>query len=65
MIGVNFYFLTKYIGEYLRQHQHELARNEIDTQDALEEFILCESTIREDSIINYQVGICSKTTQNS
>lgn len=40
IIGVTFYSLAQYVGEYLRQHQPELARNKIDTQAALEESIL-------------------------
>ena len=63
IISVTFYSWAQYVGEYLCQHQPELARNEIDTQAALEEFIICGSTVKDDGTINCQVGICSRTAQ--
>ena len=63
IIGVTSYSLAQYVGEYLRQHRPELARNEIDTQAALEESILCGSTVRDDGTIDCRVGICSRTAR--
>lgn len=39
--------------EYLYKHRSELARNKIDTQDALEEAILCGSWTREDDTVDF------------
>ena len=50
--GVTSYALAQFVDEYLRTHQPELARDEIETQEQLEEAILCRSTTRSDGTID-------------
>ena len=59
-LGITSYSLAQYVGEYLHKYRPELAPNEIDTQEKLEETILCGSTIRPDGIIDRRAGICSR-----
>ena len=49
--------------EYLRTQRSELAQTEIDTQEELEQSILCGSTTRADGTIDRRAGICSRTAR--
>ena len=49
--------------EYLRKDRPELARNEIDTQEELEQSISCGSTTRLDGTIDRRAGIRSRTAR--
>ena len=40
---VTSYALAQFVGKYLRTHRPELAHDEIETQEQLEEAILCGS----------------------
>lgn len=55
--------MAQYVGEYLHKYRPELAPNEIDTQEKLEETILCGSMIRPDGTIDRRAEIRSKTAR--
>ena len=60
---VTSYALAQFVGKYLRTHRPELAHDEIETQEQLEEAILCGSTTRSDGSIDCRAGICSRTAR--
>ena len=47
--------------EYLRTQRPELAQTKIDTQEELEQSILCRSTTRTDGTVDRRAGICLRT----
>lgn len=60
---VTSYTFAQFVGEYLRINRPELARDEIETQEQLEEAILCGSTTRSDGTIDFRAGIRSRTAR--
>ena len=51
------------MNKYLRTNRPELAQNEIDSQEGLEESILAGSTVRVDGTVDRQSGIRSRTAR--
>ena len=61
--GVTSYALAQFVSEYLHTHRPELANDEIETQEQLEEAILCGSTTRPDGTVDRRAGIRSRTAR--
>ena len=54
---VTAYALAQFVSKYLHIHRLELANNEIEIQEQLEEAILCGSTTQPDGIIHCRAEI--------
>ena len=63
MIGITSYFLALFVSEYLRTNRLELAPEEMDTPDELEQSILSGSTIQSDGSIAKRAGIRLRNTR--
>lgn len=54
---------TQFVGAYLHTYRPELGPNETDTQEELEQSILCGSTILSNGTIDRRAGIRSRTAR--
>ena len=63
IIGITSYSLAFFVNEYLRTNRSELAPEELDTPEELEQSILFGSIIRSDGYIDRRAGICSRTAR--
>ena len=61
--GIISYSLAQFVHKYLQIHRPELAGHERDTQEELEQSILCGSITQLDGSINRRIGICSRTAR--
>ena len=63
MIGITSYSLALFVSEYLCTNRSELAPEEMDTPEELEQSILSGSTIRSDGSIDKRAGIRLRTAR--
>lgn len=63
IIGIISYSLALFVSEYLRTNRSELAPEELDTPEELEQSILSSSTIQSDGSIDNRAGIRSRTAR--
>lgn len=52
IIGITFYFLARFINEYLQTNQFKLTQVQLDTPEGLEQSILAGSTVQENGDID-------------
>ena len=63
LLGVTSYLLAQFVHEYLQIHQPELAGHEQDTQEELEQSILCGGITQSDGSVDRRIGIRSRTAR--
>ncbi len=63
ILGITSYFLAQFVNRYLQENRPELAQEELDTPEGLEQSILAGSTVRENGDIDRRARIRSKTAQ--
>ena len=63
IIDITSYSLAQFVNEYLRTNRPELAQEELDTPQEIEQSILAGSTIQENGDINRRSGIRSRTAR--
>ena len=57
LIGITSYSLAQFVNGYLRTNRPELAPDELDTPEGLEQSILAGSTVRDNGDIDRRAGI--------
>ena len=63
IIGITSYSLAQFVIGYLQTNRPELAQDELDTPEGLEQSILAGSTIRENGDVDRRAGIRSRTAR--